>query len=264
LILAWGEDGGDQGELLLDLADSAGIKVLNLCEGLDDIVFAEDEPEAVPEPEPEPAPARRGRRSRATAELDDTPDELTDDEPASVATKAKAEAAEFAVKVDAAKERANAKLRSKDGLQEQVQQAAPKNLKAEATIEEIDWATQRVLDVQAKLEAARVELDHASRYLVWLKEARLGTSTEVAESGAESHAEATTEAPAGDSPKRGRGRPRNDGRPVQPRTGEEPSAYLENEDGTYTKRGRGRVPAGSKVVMLTPSEVKELGSLVDD
>jgi hypothetical protein len=66
-----------------------------------------------------------------------------------------------------------------------------------------------------------------------------------------------TEEPAPAAPKRsGRGgRPRKDGSPAQPQT----KSYLVDEDGEYSKRGRGKPRTGSKVVDLTKAEAEDLG-----
>jgi hypothetical protein len=50
--------------------------------------------------------------------------------------------------------------------------------------------------------------------------------------------------------RRRRGRPRDESKTF---------AYLEDEDGNLTRRGRGRIPAGSKVVHLTRAEIEEKG-----
>jgi hypothetical protein len=67
LVLLWGEGddaGDDDTETLMELAQSEGIRVIDLTAGLDDMIFAEEEPE--PEPEPEPVVTkRRGRRTAA-------------------------------------------------------------------------------------------------------------------------------------------------------------------------------------------------------
>lgn len=59
-------------------------------------------------------------------------------------------------------------------------------------------------------------------------------------------------------PRRGRGRPRKDGSPAQPRTEDDLKvAFLEDEDGKLRRRGRGRPRTGEKVVELTPSEIQD-------
>ncbi len=60
LVLLWGEEGDEDSEALLTLADIHGIKVKDLTEGLDDISFADDDVEDEPEPE---KPARASRRA---------------------------------------------------------------------------------------------------------------------------------------------------------------------------------------------------------
>lgn len=83
LILAWGIEGeepDEASEILLDLATTSGIKVLDLTAGLDDLDYGEDEPPAEePEPAPEPEeekPKRRGR-ARASLETEEKPLEVT-------------------------------------------------------------------------------------------------------------------------------------------------------------------------------------------
>lgn len=74
LHLLWGPDGGgEDAEVILDRALSAGIPVFDLAAGLDDIVFDEPAAEEKPEPEQEPEPERPKRgRKRADVEAEAT------------------------------------------------------------------------------------------------------------------------------------------------------------------------------------------------
>jgi hypothetical protein len=67
------------------------------------------------------------------------------------------------------------------------------------------------------------------------------------------------EEPEGDqeeqsSPRRRRGRPRDENKTF---------AYLVDDEGNYTRRGRGRIPAGQTVVQLTRAEIEEKGLELD-
>lgn len=78
LVLLWGEEGDENSETLLDLADSFGIPALDLTAGLDDLKFTDEDPveESTPEPEPEPEPApepARTRGRRRSLEVEETP-----------------------------------------------------------------------------------------------------------------------------------------------------------------------------------------------
>lgn len=78
LVLAWGAEGTDPGEdaeILLDLASSAGIEVRDLTAGLDTLGFGgEEEPEEAPAPDPEPEPVKPTRsRRRAPSKTEEEP-----------------------------------------------------------------------------------------------------------------------------------------------------------------------------------------------
>ena len=254
VIISWGE-GSDVAEVLLDLATDAGIKCLQLDAGLDDLTFDNDaDPEeAPPKPEPPAAPRARGRRQVAPEPLTEEEvalteaDEKPESEPVRSARKA---AAEFAERIEKAQAPHRAKAAApKDELQEQVNIAAQTEVFTGAR-EGIDWATQRVLDIQQTIDALKVDLDHASRYLVWVKEAY---HTQL-----ETVPKAPTEEPVVGTTTKSRGRPRKDGSPAQARTEPETTTYIDNEDGTYTKKGRGRPRADEILVELTDEQAAQV------
>jgi hypothetical protein len=159
-------------------------------------------------------------------------------------------AAEFAERIEKAQAPHRAKAAApKDELQEQVNIAAQTEVFTGAR-EGIDWATQRVLDIQQTIDALKVDLDHASRYLVWVKEAY---HTQL-----ETVPKAPTEEPVVGTTTKSRGRPRKDGSPAQARTEPETTTYIDNEDGTYTKKGRGRPRADEILVELTDEQAAQV------
>lgn len=75
LVLLWGDDGDDEQRGLLTKAKAAGLPVLDLSAGLDDLEF---EPEAeTPPAEPEPA-SRRRRRGSASKDTPETSEAVTE------------------------------------------------------------------------------------------------------------------------------------------------------------------------------------------
>jgi hypothetical protein len=66
----------------------------------------------------------------------------------------------------------------------------------------------------------------------------------------EAEAAEESEESEGSTPRRRRGRPRDESKTF---------AFLVDDEGNYTRRGRGRIPAGSKVVHLTRVEIEEKG-----
>lgn len=196
LVLLWGEEGDQFSDSLLDLASAAEIPVKDLTAGLDDIVFADDEPEPEETSTEEEIPAGESSTEQEVL-VPGTP---------------------VATGVEAVLQDVYTHLYYQD------QANAARNLQPVRR----SPLTDRVLQA---LQILR---------------------------GEDTHEEATEESE--DEPKASRGRPRKDGSPAQPRTEEDLAvAYIKSEGGEYRKRGRGRPKSGEEVVMLTPTQVKELG-----
>jgi hypothetical protein len=275
VILLWGSEGSEEAELLLDAAEAAGITAKDLTAGLDDISFAAEthaEPEAEPEPEPEPEPEeprRRGRRGRRaepeTAEPEEEP--LTEDAPQEEAPKP--EPRRRGRKAAEPVEEEQPVEEEKESLQETIARAQHKAQQKE-TDKPVPDAEIDLLLIRAALEGAynsfRLEdernaiinqADVRERPLTELLRKALHTLPETGEQ--KQKAPETAEEPEGDqgeqsSPRRRRGRPRDENKTF---------AYLVDDEGNYTRRGRGRIPAGQTVVQLTRAEIEEKGLELD-
>jgi hypothetical protein len=242
LVLLWGEDGSEEAELLLDAADQEGIKAKDLTAGLDDISFGEPEAAEEPEPEPEPEPEepKRGRRRGRRAEPEEAqPEEepLTEDEPE-----------------DKPKPEDKPQRRSRRQAEpETEEQPKAEPTKASATddqglVRAALEAAYTAFRLEDERNAVINQADVRERPLTELLRKALHT---LGEGPAKQKAEEEQEEPSG---RRRRGRPRDESKTF---------AFLEDEDGNLTKRGRGRVPAGSKIVQLTRAEIEEKGLELD-
>jgi hypothetical protein len=288
VILLWGAEGSEEAELLLDAADQAGIKAKDLTAGLDDISFGEqpqaeepeEEPQPEPEPEPEPEAPKRGRRRGRRAEPEEVePEEepLTEEAPEEEAPKAEEpkrgrrgrkadpepEPEEHPVEQDTQEQQED------EDLEQQISRAAQK---VQSKSEPVADAEIDLLLVRAALEGAyksfRLEdernavinqADVRERPLTELLRKALNTLPETVEKKAPEEpkaAEEKAEEPEEEqtSGRRRRGRPRDESKTF---------AFLVDEDGNYSRRGRGRIPAGQKVVHLTRAEIEEKGLELD-
>ncbi|RZU35948.1 hypothetical protein EV284_3431 [Streptomyces sp. BK022] len=278
LILLWGDEGSVEAELLLDAAEQAGIKAKDLTAGLDDISFGE-QPQAEPEPEPEPEPEqpkrgrRRGRRSEPE-EVQPEEEPLTEDEPAEPEEEPKPRRRgrkadpEPEPEVNPVEEDIQ---EQQETLEQQVNQAAQKVQREAQPVADKDLD---LLLIGAALEGAynafRLEDERnavinqaAVRYrpLTELLQKALNTVADAAhnQEAAKQERAAVQEDKQEDEEseqpaRRRRGRPRDESKTF---------AFLVDEDGNYTRRGRGRIPAGQKVVHLTRAEIEEKGLELD-
>jgi hypothetical protein len=268
VVLLWGE-GSEEAELLLDAAEVAGIKAKDLTAGLDDISFTkEEEPTPEPEPEPEPeAPKRRARRGRRAepeiAEQEEEP--LTDDEPEDEKPEPEEPKRRGRRQPEPATEEEQAAAES---LEQEVNREAHK---AQQKTPPVPEDTVDLLLVRTALEAAHAvfKLEDRKNALINQAVVRYRPLTELLgkalatlgedpaqEAGYEALAaqqkavESPEEEEDAPAPRRRRGRPRDEAKTY---------AYLQDEDGELVRRGRGRIPAGSKVVDLTRAEIAEKG-----
>jgi hypothetical protein len=250
---------------------------------------AEPEPEPTPEPEPDPEAAPRRRRGRAAAPASDEAVEeekpLTEEDvkpeviPDVAAVRKrgsdtlKASAAAAAESLRAANSgTTNVSLAGKAApistvvtafptpadLEHRFTAHAPSPEKAELHVSVRDACLTLAKHVHATVPDGREKataLTKIEEVMFWANAGLARQNTAPIESVAaapEKPVEAEQEAP-----KRGRGRPRKDGTPAQPRTEDDLKvSYLEDEEGLLRKRGRGRPRKGEKVVELSPAEVE--------
>lgn len=247
LILAYDEE-SDADELLLDAAMTAGIPAKDLTAGLDDLKFSA---EAEPTPDPEPEPPRRGRRGGRRTEEEATPEEVPLTE-------------------DAVKEAPKTPARRSRTATKPVAEAAPteESTRASVPAAEMDLilvvnaldSAYRAFQMEDARNALISQADVRERPLTELLRKALNTlepfiksTTEAAygELADQQTAEKSTEdEESSEAPRERRGRPRDE---------EKTFAFLEAADGTFTRRGRGRVPKGSTIVELTRAEIAEMG-----
>jgi outer membrane biosynthesis protein TonB len=289
VILLWGDEGSEQAELLLDAAEQAGIKAKDLTAGLDDISFGEqpqaEEPEEEPEPEPEPEPEapkrgrRRGRRSEPE-EVEPEEEPLTEEEPEEPkqeepkrgrrSRKADPEPEADPVEQDIADQKDD------EDLEQQVNRAAQKVQRETEPVsdKEIDlilignalegaYNAFRLEDERnAVINQAEVRhrplTDLLAKALNIVADAvhdREAEKPEQPEQPVAKAAEEKTEEPEEQSSgRRRRGRPRDESKTF---------AFLVDDEGNYSRRGRGRIPAGQTVVHLTRAEIEEKGLELD-
>jgi hypothetical protein len=267
LILLWG-DGSEEAELLLDAAEQAGIKAKDLSAGLDDISFESPDEEPEPEPEPEPEeekPARGRRRGRkAEPELAEPEEEPLTEEDCSPKPAAEPEKPARRSRRKAEPEAAE----EPQSLEEEVSRAAHKVQQNTAPVSdtEVDLllvrtaleSAYKVFRLEDERNAVINQATEPYRPLTELLQKALHTLGEDPKQAAGYKALATQEKAEQEaeveedqaSPRRRRGRPRDESKTY---------AYLEDAEGNLTRRGRGRIPAGSKVVELTRAEIEEQG-----
>jgi hypothetical protein len=247
VVLLWGEEGSEEAEILLDAADQAGIKAKDLTAGLDDIVFGEPEDAEEPEPEPEPEPEepKRGRRRGRRAEPEEAqPEEepLTEDEP----EKPKAE--------DKPQRRSRRQPETQDDAKDDAKDApAQESTTDQDLLRTALEAAYTAFRLEDERNATINQSDVRERPLTELLRKALHTLGEGPKQGVSTPQKAEEEQEES-SGRRRRGRPRDESKTF---------AFLVDEEGNYSRRGRGRIPAGQKVVQLTRAEIEEKGLELD-
>jgi len=270
LILLYGEEGDDNAEILLDLASSYEIRVLDLTAGLDDLDFGDESTRApAPEPEPEPEPEKPSRRRRRAEPLDEEEQRLEDEptpapKPAPRATRtrkaAPAKAEEPSLETQVAQARAKVVqddeesptdlvLRLCGELAEAIDKIGPDSRQksvAKTRIEEgMLWALWHIgrMGQPEAWEPAQAPEKPATR--------RRTTKAAAPATEPESEPEKAAEDPA---PSRGRGRPRNDGTPPQPRTPQDRAVMeiWDEDEEEWVPKGRGRAPKGVRTRLIDP------------
>jgi hypothetical protein len=244
LVVLWGEEGDEETEALVRIAAELEIPTKDLTAGMDDVLF-EDKPE--PEPEPEPTPARRSRRTRDSDTI--KPGDVVNGVTVTRVEHVMATPAEAAA---APKRRGTPRAANVTGpvVPEDTETTPP--WKEDDPKTAVDRAT--LAGITAAVLRAANQDGGVADVLPVVEVAGLGgqdilndmIDARIAQVFAEfarklSHA--------------GPGRPRNDGSPAQPRTDAEKVALLLHDDGTYTKRGRGRPAPDQEIVYVDPEEV---------
>lgn len=252
------------------------------------------EPE--PEPEPEEKPKRGGRRKKAEPEpLAEDEEELTDDAPEEEPEKPSRKKRDEKAREKAldglkdAREKDEARKQAeRDGLQEENNLAAQATVQGTLVTRPVDSLENRFfyhpatevtgpqhdLVRAASLDFARAMDEYLpdsrekSLVITKIEEAMFWANAAIARNVAVKAPETPVDAPEepegaeeqAKPKKRGGGRPRKDGTPAQPRTEEDLAvAYIKDAAGYYRKRGRGRPRRGEEIVMLTPTQIEELG-----
>lgn len=266
LILLWGEEGDENAEILLDRSGAFDhFKALDITAGLDELNFGDEEanivapePEAVPEPEPEEEPKRaRGSRRRKAEplEVEETPLEDKAPEP---------EAAPEPEKVEPEPEKpARRRRAAAKPVEEPAEVPEPANEEVQHDVaaavreQEVDKTLREAILTRAVTFRAAVDSLPDGRLkslgITRLEEAVYWISRAVEEE--------TPQEAAGE-PSRGRGRPRKDGSPAQPRTAADKGVteYLDADSGEWVRRGRGRLPKGVQTRVVDP----ETGEPIDE
>ena len=231
LIVAWGDDGDDATEMLVDLAKAKEIKVLDITAGLDDLSFGED-----PEPEPEPEPEKPRRRRTAK---EPEPEQATEEPRPRRGKPRKAaetspEPAEAAEPESVEQEVAHARQEAQKGTEHDVILSA---------LIASQWLA-RSLDACHAAMSGRAEPvpSELSRQLE--RAIDLYTGQQKADE---------PEEPVEETPVKTAGRRRKDGSPAQPRTPAQRGVkeFL-NDEGEWVRAGRGRLPAKTKVRFVDP------------
>jgi hypothetical protein len=280
VILLWGDEGSEEAELLLDAAEAAGIKAKDLTAGLDDISFA-SEPEAAPAPEPEPEPEpeapkrgrRRGRRAEPEpVEVEEEP--LTEDDEVKPEPKPEPQPEPEEPKRGRSRRKTQpepepeadpveqdiAEQEKDEDLERQVNQAAQKAQRETKPVAEpeIDLlligsaleGAYKYLRLEDERNALANQSDEVrERPLTELLAKALHIVADKVHDEEAKKPEQSEEQESGDKPRR-RGRPRDESKTF---------AFLVDDKGNYSRRGRGRIPAGQKVVHLTRAEIEEKG-----
>jgi hypothetical protein len=283
LILLWGDEGSEQAELLLDAAEQAGIKAKDLTAGLDDISFGEqpqaEEPEEEPEPEEQPKRGRRRGRRQEPVEVEPEEEPLTEDEPEEPKQEEEPKRGRRGRKADPEPEPEEHPVeqdireqKEDEDLEQQINRAAQKVQRETTPVsdKEID-----LILIGNALEGAynAFRLEDERNAVINQAEVRHRPLTELLAKALNIVADAVHDAEAEkqDAPaakaeeqseepeeqtsgRRRRGRPRDESKTF---------AFLVDDEGNYSRRGRGRIPAGQKVVHLTRAEIEEKGLELD-
>lgn len=299
LVLLWGDDEtpDPNAEVLLDRATALEFKVLDLTAGLDTLGFgpedpegaAEPEPESAPEPDPEPEKPARGRRRRSLeAEekpLEDRPKDpdpepepepepekparasrkkptvpAWEDEPKDEPTPEPenkvddSAVADIAIKAISVARDAKGKTISPDIQAFFTFNPSPENFPNHEAVRRVALEFAGAVDALVPNGAEKAEvLRKIQEAMFW---ANAGIARGSAPAAAPEEGQETAEQPS-----RGRGRPRSDGSPAQPRTAADKAVteIWDEAEEKWVKKGRGRLPKDAKTRLVDP----ETGEPID-
>jgi hypothetical protein len=253
LVLLYGDGDQDSESLLRAVTEDTEYPILDLTAGLDEINWVPDEGDE-PDPEPEPEPEEKPKRSRAKkVEPLDEGDEPLDDEPHQI-TVDEAVAEAEAETPDLPHDRGSVTTTIEvDDLDE----GDPVKVALVLTEENVRRIVREEIDAAFYVLGARIAQFAAAGNLPEEStgEAEATEQPQVGTTEAPGQSEGVSEAPKRRS--RG-GRPRKDGSPAVP-ADEQKHAFVRDEDGALTKRGRGKPRKGTEVVELTLAEAREQG-----
>lgn len=248
LVLLWGEEGDENAEILLDLASSYDVRALDLTQGLDDLDFGEQptphEPEPTKEPEPEPEKPTRRRRTKAKAEPE--PEKTPEPKPEKpTEPDLQAQAAQYREALGSAAV-AQAVHTLYEALDTFLVDGNEKTQAINRLQEALFWARL----CQEKNEAVGGPEKAPEKPQ---KPATRRRTTKVADPAPKPVKE--PEKPEDEESRRGRGRPRKDGTPAQPRTPEQRAIteIWDEDEREWVAAGRGRIPKGIPTRRIDPS-----------
>lgn len=240
LIVAWGEDGDVQTEMLVELAEARKLKVLDITAGLDDhqakleeLVLGE-----APEPEPEPK-SRRSRRTAKTAEAAPEEDKPRPrrgkpreqaEEPVEAAESAEPESVEAEVSL------------ARQKAQRATQAPAKDDVVLTALLQSFELVTG--LDVCHAAMTLKDDREPSALYVL------LGQAID---KYTESFVAQPDDKPA-ETPARRGGRPRKDGSAAQPRSARQRGRkeVYDEDKGQWVPAGRGRISKTAKTRLVDP------------
>jgi hypothetical protein len=247
LIVAYGEESeaDEATEKLVDLAQTKGIKVLDLTSGLDDLHLGDDEDEQT-EPEPEPEPRRR--RTAKDKSLDDEPEQAPRprrgkprEKPAEAPESVQEESVE--AEVSRARHRAQTTTQVAD---------KPLPVGADVVLHALTSSLSLVhsLDCAHAAMTLKPEVEPSALYKLLGEAIEKYTGSTEADLVTDPE-EIQAEEPEDVSPKGGR--PRKDGTPARKRTAAQRGVKeWQDEDGNWHKQGRGRPPKGVPMRTVDP------------
>lgn len=235
LIVAWGDEGDDHTEMLVELASVKKIKMLDLTRGLDDLRI-EGYDATEPEPEPEEEKPTRRRRTAKTAEHQPDGSGAIAEEPDKPAPRRGRPRKTAETSPAPAEDTDSGSLDEDVARGRQAAQKAtsgPVNENEDVVLRALTDARWLVRSLDSAHAAmTRRETPEASALYRLLEQAIETYQPPVKSAG---------------------GRPRRDGSPAQARgpEGRAVKEYL-NEDGEWVRAGRGRLPKGVKTRTVDP------------
>lgn len=246
VIVAWGETGDDDTEMLVDLALAKELAVKGLDQGMDDLHFGS---EAEPEPEPESEkPTRRTRRSAAEAPPEEAVEDAVEEEKPRRRRGTPRKTAETAPEA--------AEAVQEESVEAEVSHARQRAQKAPEGTDATPIDTSDDIILQALIASFNVvkSLDSCHAAMTLRGKPVDSALTSLLRAAIEKHTAAPADpadAPEDTSPRGGR--PRADGTPARKRTAQQKGVKeFQNEDGDWIRAGRGRLPKDVPVRTVDP------------